>query len=153
MQAMAQIEWFPSFAGPIPVAVTRQSNPLGIGMIALSLALAGTGLGLGYAAYRLRRDYGRLVCHDFQGLTVGVPLDFEGDWWKLRGQRLYWQARRAGATMPSELGMAILTAELGTGSPCLSQFPPHADTLPRNALFWSRLLEHVRGEMANEVVA
>lgn len=150
MQPVAQIELFPSFAGPIPVEVTRQRNPVGLGMLALSLALAGAGLGLGVAAYRLRRDYGRLVCDD---ATVGVPLSFEGDWWALRGRRLYWDARRSGARMPSEIGMAILTAEISASSPCLSQFPPHADSLPRNALFWSRLLEHVRREMAADVVA
>lgn len=136
----------PPFPGPQPM---RASNPLGLGVVLATTAMAALGVGFGIAGFRSRRNYGRLRCAEDQPV-VGVPLDYEGDWWADRGRRLYWKARRGGLTTAPEIARRIIASDIGDGSPCLRQFPPHSQTLERNLALWQHLIERVQTEMAAE---
>jgi hypothetical protein len=81
---------------------------------------------------------------------VGVGLSYEGDWWADRGEHLYWAARRQGATTAQTIGEAIIAADLGKESSCLTQFPPHIGTLPQNLELWRNLLQLVQLQMDKE---
>jgi len=117
--------------------------------------LAAVGVGFGAAAIFTRRHHGRLICaHDLP--IVGVRMDYpdsEGQWWKERGTRLYWKARRAGATTSDDIARRIIAAELGDDSHCLAQFPPHEGTHEQNVNVWNGLVGHVQDEMAAERAA
>lgn len=142
-----QLEVFPPFPGPLP-AGNPDHNPFGVMKLIGALGLAAVGVTLGAAAV-YSRTLGRLSCAGNLPI-VGVPLNYERDWWSDRGQRIYWKARRGGATTEDAIALGILRVELGEDSWCMEQFPPHAETYDQNSRLWSGLIEHVREEMAAE---
>lgn len=150
----SRMELAPPFPGP--VALNPYGAPIrnpGIGLAIGAAALAALGIGAVYMGYRAKH-HGRLICR-VDNFTVGVPLDYNGDWWKDRGQRLYFQARRDGYTVGEQIALAIIRDEVKGGpyaagdqlEVCLSQFPPHGETHPGNVAFWQGLMGHVLGEM------
>jgi len=150
-----QVEVAPPFAGPVTVQAPRRG--LGTVGILVSCGLAGLGLGFGVAAYRRMRRLGKLYCalELLDGETYGMPvvgvnLGYEGDWWKDRGERLYWQARNEGATTAEGIGTRMIAADIGASSACMEQFPPHANTHPQNVELWDNLMTHVQSQMAKE---
>lgn len=153
------MELLPPFAGPVAVdaygrPLVANPNPwlLGLG----TLALAGIGIGAAVYGYRLKHR-GRLICRT-DNYTIGVPVDYYGDWWEDRGRKLYFQARRDGYTTGENIALAILRSELSKGphaagselEVCMSQFPPHGESHPGNVAFWQGLMEHVLEEMGEE---
>ncbi len=114
-------------------------------------------LRFGVSALRHRRGHGRLRCADDYGtpgsVHVGVALDYDGDWWDERGQRLYWGARRSGETTAPGITRKIIAEEVGADSTCMSQFPPHSNTIEANSGLWNHLISRVQQEMANERAA
>lgn len=121
-------------------------------MILGAIVLTGLGVGAATAAVVKRRSYGRLRCAE-DAPIVGVPLDYHGDWWADRGRRLYWRVRRSGGTTGPGIARGIIGADIGDDPRCMAQFPPHADTHPRNVEFWRHLLDAVYHEMNTERMA
>jgi hypothetical protein len=150
----AQLEVAPPFRGPVPVSTQRG---LGTFEAITSFALAGLGIGFGIAAFRRMRKIGKIQCAPemledagYGMPIVGVDVNYEGDWWKDRGERLYWQARRQGATTAEQIGLAIIAADIGSYSECMGQFPPHSNTHPQNVELWQNLMSYVQQQMAEE---
>lgn len=131
------------------------SNPVGVLSALAALALSGLGIAGAVAGRRLRRDYGRLRCAD-DIPVIGVPNEYNGDYWEERGRRRYYEARAAGAVTEEGIAAAIIGLELRDGpdtgllAQCLAEFPPSFATHPRNAQLWDGLLAAVRREMDRE---
>lgn len=148
-----QLEVHPPFPGALPPGQPGLApRRVGIATILGSLALAAVGIGFGAAGLFTRRHHGRLICAGDEPI-VGVRLDYpdsEGQWWRERGRRLYWKARRAGANTADDIARRIIAAELGEDSHCLAQFPPHDGTYQQNVNVWNGMRGHVVEEMAAE---
>lgn len=121
--------------------------------IAGSLGLVAVGAGAALLGYRLR-EHGRLIC-SADNHVIGVPADYDGDWWDDRGRKLYLKARQ-GMTSNEEIALSIIRQEISGGrwsvkenlAGCLSQFPPHGETHPHNVIFWQDLMEIMAEETA-----
>ena len=163
-----QLEVHPPFPGPVAPGQPGIAPKAGIATILGTLTLAAVGIGFGAAAVATRRGHGRLVCvctePGDKGVcadpahipVLGVPSSYHGDadhWWDERGRRLYWKARRTGASTATGITGEIIAAEIGRDSPCMAQFPPHEGTREENSGLWDNLVRHVQGEMAAERAA